>query len=214
MSITRYVSYVSMCLQNTHLKMEHTNCLFPIFVKMEQFRVLIVGGGAVGLEKLTAILRNSPETPITLVAPEILEEIQNYAAAFPKVILKDKNFELSDLNEQNFVIAATDDKILNTEIKKAASQKRILTNVADTPDECDFYLASIVQKGDLKIAISTNGKSPTIAKRLKEVLNAVLPTELDAILQDMTAIRQRLQGNFAEKVKTLNKITKILAHRP
>ncbi|MEY4934939.1 MAG: hypothetical protein RIS64_1298 [Bacteroidota bacterium] len=196
------------------LKMEHTNCLFPIFVKMEQFRVLIVGGGAVGLEKLTAILRNSPATPLTLVAPEILEEIQNYALSFPKVVLKAKNFELSDLNEQNFVIAATDDKILNTEIKKAATQKGILTNVADTPDECDFYLASIVQKGDLKIAISTNGKSPTIAKRLKEVLNAVLPTELDAILQDMTAIRQRLQGNFAEKVKTLNKITKILVHRP
>jgi siroheme synthase-like protein len=181
---------------------------------MEQFRVLIVGGGAVGLEKMTALLRNSPATPITLVAPSILEEIQNYALSFPKVILKEKNFELSDLNEQNFVIAATDDKILNTEIKKAATQKGILTNVADTPEECDFYLASIVQKGDLKIAISTNGKSPTIAKRLKEVLNAVLPTELDAILQDMTAIRQRLQGNFAEKVKTLNKITKILVHRP
>jgi siroheme synthase-like protein len=194
--------------------MEHANRLFPIFVKMEQFRVLIVGGGAVGLEKMTAILRNSPATPITLVAPVILEEIQNYALSFPKVILKEKNFELSDLNEQNFVIAATDDKILNTEIKKAATQKGILTNVADTPEECDFYLASIVQKGDLKIAISTNGKSPTIAKRLKEVLNAVLPTELDAILQDMTAIRQRLQGNFAEKVKTLNKITKILVHRP
>jgi siroheme synthase-like protein len=194
--------------------MEHSNRLFPIFVKMEQFRVLIVGGGAVGLEKMTALLRNSPATPITLVAPSILEEIQNYALSFPKVILKEKNFELSDLNEQNFVIAATDDKILNTEIKKAATQKGILTNVADTPEECDFYLASIVQKGDLKIAISTNGKSPTIAKRLKEVLNAVLPTELDAILQDMTAIRQRLQGNFAEKVKTLNKITKILVHRP
>jgi siroheme synthase-like protein len=194
--------------------MEHTNRLFPIFVKMEQFQVLIVGGGAVGLEKLTAILRNSPETPITLVAPDILEAVQKYVLAFPRVVLKEKNFELSDLNEQNFVIAATDDKILNTEIKKAATHKGILTNVADTPDECDFYLASIVQKGDLKIAISTNGKSPTIAKRLKEVLNAVLPTELDAILQDMTAIRQRLQGNFAEKVKTLNKITKILAHRP
>jgi siroheme synthase-like protein len=193
--------------------MEHTNRLFPIFVKMEQFRVLIVGGGAVGLEKMTAILRNSPATAITLVAPEILEEIQNHALSFPQVILKEKNFELSDLNEQNFVIAATDDKMLNTEIKKAATQKGILTNVADTPEECDFYLASIVQKGDLKIAISTNGKSPTIAKRLKEVLNAVLPTELDAILQDMTAIRQRLQGNFAEKVKTLNKITKILVHR-
>jgi uncharacterized protein len=209
------MSPMSLCVRkNTLLKMEQTNRLFPIFVKMEQFRVLIVGGGAVGLEKLTAILRNSPATPITLVAPEILEEIQNYVLSFPKLILKEKNFELSDLNEQNFVIAATDDKVLNTEIKKAASQKGILTNVADTPDECDFYLASIVQKGDLKIAISTNGKSPTIAKRLKEVLNAVLPTELDAILQDMTAIRQRLQGNFAEKVKTLNKITKILVHRP
>jgi siroheme synthase-like protein len=85
-----------------------------------------------------------------------------------------------------------------------------LINVADKPELCDFYLGSIVQKGNLKIAISTNGKSPTIAKRLKEVLNEGLPGELDTTLEQMSRLRNTLKGDFAEKVKTLNEITSVL----
>lgn len=82
--------------------------------------------------------------------------------------------------------------------------------MADKPELCDFYLGSIVQKGDLKIAISTNGKSPTIAKRLKEVLNEGLPAELDNTLQQMSHLRNSLNGDFAYKVKKLNEVTSIL----
>jgi len=83
-----------------------------------------------------------------------------------------------------------------------------LVNAADKPDLCDFYLSSVVQKGDLKIAISTNGKSPTIAKRIKEVLNDSLPAEIDELLSNMQQVRNKLSGDFAEKVKQLNEITK------
>jgi uncharacterized membrane protein YfcA len=82
--------------------------------------------------------------------------------------------------------------------------------VADKPELCDFYLGSIVKKGDLKLAISTNGKSPTVAKRLKEVLNESLPDELDATLQQMSALRETLSGDFADKVKQLNSVTSVL----
>jgi uncharacterized membrane protein YfcA len=80
-------------------------------------------------------------------------------------------------------------------------------NVADKPDLCDFYLGSIVKKGSLKIAISTNGKSPTIAKRLRETFTEVIPDEMDLVLDNMQHIRHQLTGDFNYKVKELNKIT-------
>ena len=88
-----------------------------------------------------------------------------------------------------------------------------LVNVADTPALCDFYLGSIVQKGHLKIAISTNGKSPTAAKRIKQVLQESLPDELDEVLENLNKIRNELKGNFGYKVKKMNAITKVLVEK-
>lgn len=190
------------------------NTLFPVFLKLEQFAVLIVGGGNVGLEKITAILRNSPATRVTLVGESILPEIRELTGAYERVLLLEKNFEENDLAGQQIVIAATDDPELNRRVKELSSARGILTNVADTPELCDFYLGSIVQKGDLKIAISTNGKSPTIAKRLKEVLQETLPDELHDLLQNMNSIRNRLKGDFAYKVKVLNRVTRRLSSKP
>ena len=86
--------------------------------------------------------------------------------------------------------------------------------MADTPDLCDFYLGSIVRKGDLKIAISTNGRSPTLAKRLRETLQEALPDELDDVLQNLHTIRSGLKGDFSRKVRVMNRVTRTLARRP
>ncbi len=186
------------------------NTLFPIFLKLEQLDVLIIGGGNVGLEKLTAVLRNSPLAKVTLVGREIQPQIRAFATDFDQVLLLEKPFEPEDLAGKQLVIAATDDKALHGEIRRLAHELGILVNVADTPAECDFYLGSIVQKGDLKLAISTNGKSPTIAKRLRETLTEVLPNELHDLLQHMPAIRRKLGGDFSEKVRSLNALTSSL----
>ncbi|MBL7993155.1 MAG: TSUP family transporter [Candidatus Kapabacteria bacterium] len=186
------------------------NTLFPMFVKLEQFRLLIVGGGAVGLEKLSAVLANSPQTPITVVAREILPNLRALAADKANVQLVERVFRESDLDNHDFVIAATDDKALHHDIRRLARERRLLVNVADTPDLCDFYLSSIVQKGDLKIAISTNGKSPTLGKRLKEILNDVIPSDIHQTLQNLAVIRGRLDGSFAEKVQRMNEVTAAL----
>ena len=190
------------------------NPLFPVFLKLEQFRVLLVGGGNVGLEKLSAILRNSPATTVTVVATMMLPALRNLAARHPRVLLHERPFRDGDLPGHDLIFVATDDPALNRHIKASTSELGILTNVADTPAECDFYLASIVQKGDLKIAISTNGRSPTVAKRLREVLDETLPEELDSVLQQMTIIRSRLKGDFAQKIKSLNAVTAELANGP
>jgi len=186
------------------------NQLFPVFIKLYELHTVVIGGGPVGLEKLTAILGNSTQAKVTVIAREIIDELKEFVADFPLVEVKQKVFEPYDLNGANLVVAATNDNVLNVEIREAAKLRGLLVNVADKPELCDFYLGSIVQKGDLKIAISTNGKSPTIAKRLKEVLKESLPEELDTTLQQMNSLRNTLQGDFSDKVKKLNEVTEIL----
>lgn len=187
------------------------NQLYPVFLKLHELKLLLVGGGNVALEKLHSILSNSPETVVTVVAPLVRDEVKELIAAHPQCSIQEKYFDKTDLEGKELVICATDDPELHKEIKKLANEKGLLVNVADTPDLCDFYLGSIVQKGQLKIAISTNGKSPTAAKRIKEVLNNALPEEeLDKMIENLHKVRNNLNGNFEYKVKKLNEITEVL----
>jgi siroheme synthase-like protein len=183
------------------------NTLFPIFVKLDQIQILLVGGGNVGLEKLSAMLRNSPEANITLVADRILPEVFSLAENHPNVLIYERKFHLADLEGKNLVILATDNYTLHEKIKAETSIRGILTNVADTPNLCDFYLGSVVQKGDLKIAISTNGKSPTLAKRMREYLEQSLPEDIQPLLDNLQLFRSQLKGDFQEKVAILNELT-------
>jgi siroheme synthase-like protein len=183
------------------------NQLFPVFLKLNQLHTVVIGAGNVGLEKLTALLNNSQQARVTVVAESILPEVYEFIANYPQVKVVQKTFEPTDLDQANLVVAATANNVLNEVIRKAAHERKLLINVADKPALCDFYLGSIVKKGDLKIAISTNGKSPTVAKRIKEVLNENLPNELDRTLQQIAALRNTLRGDFASKVIALNKAT-------
>lgn len=186
------------------------NYLFPVFLKLEQLSLLIVGGGYVGNEKLTAVLQNSPKTAVHLVATNISDEIKSLAKKYPNIKLAERPYSPLDLEGKDIVIAALNDSTVSEQVSRDAKQRGKLVNVADKPALCDFYLSSVVQKGNLKIAISTNGKSPTIAKRLKEFLQETLPAELDSLLNNMQKIRDRISGDFTEKVKQLDAITKKL----
>ncbi|MBW4889557.1 TSUP family transporter [Mucilaginibacter sp. HMF5004] len=186
------------------------NQLFPVFLKLNELHTLLVGAGNVGFEKLGAILNNSTEAKVTIIAEQVSGEVYQLAERFPKVNILKKSFAEDDLKDVNIVVVATGNEELNNYIRTLAKQHNLLINVADKPSLCDFYLGSIVQKGDLKVAISTNGKSPTVAKRLKEVLNESIPEELDTTLQQMSALRETLTGDFASKVKKLNEVTSIL----
>jgi len=189
------------------MSLESKNNLFPVFLKLENFRVLIVGGGKVGLEKVTAVLLNSPATQLTIVAKEVSFELSEFVKSYSQVVIHQREFLNSDLNEIDFLIVAINDQAKSIEIKAEAKQRHILANVADTPDHCDFYLGSIVRKGDLKIAVSTNGKSPTIAKRVREVFEESFPDEMQEVLENLYKIRTQLNGDFSAKVSELNKIT-------
>jgi len=190
------------------VKNKPMNELFPIFLKLDRLNTLVVGGGNVALEKVSALLRNSPAAQVTLVAPMFREETLLFLKEYPQVELLARGFEMKDLDGRDLVICATDDRGLHEGIKSACTERHLLCNVADTPELCDFYLGSIVQKGDLKIAISTNGKSPTLAKRIRAFLEDVIPEEIQEGLEGMEAVRKTLKGDFQEKIRVLNELTK------
>ncbi|MET1054397.1 MAG: TSUP family transporter [Pedobacter sp.] len=186
------------------------NQLFPVFLKLNQLHTVIIGAGPVGLEKLSAVLAQSGHARITIIAEVVCSEVAELAARLPQISLFNKSYAAADLAHGDLVIAATNNNVLNEEIKRDAHALKLLVNVADKPELCDFYLGSVVKKGDLKIAISTNGKSPTIAKRLKELFNEALPAELDITLQQMSQFRNTLEGDFSAKVKKLNEVSAVL----
>lgn len=181
-----------------------SNQLFPVFLQLNQLRTLLVGGGNVALEKLTALLGNSPAASIKIVGREISPMVRAFINDYPLVSLHERVFRDTDLDGIDVVVVAADNAELNRHIRNEARKRNLLINVADKPDLCDFYLGSVVKKGNLKIGISTNGKSPTIAKRIKELLNEALPEEIDETLTYMSRLRDTLKGDFTDKVKTLN----------
>jgi len=189
------------------------NQLFPVFLKLNNLHTVLIGAGNVGLEKLTALLGNSPKAKVTIIAKEFVPGVHALAGGYEGINVIQKTFVDTDLDNADIVVAATNDNELNEYIRSSAHERKLLVNIADKPDLCDFYLGSIVQKGDLKVAISTNGKSPTVAKRLREVLDEAIPGELDITLQQMNELRNSLSGDFAYKVKVLNDVTSVLVEK-
>ena len=186
------------------------NQLFPIFLKPEKLQFLIVGGGNAASEKLRFLLKSSPTSTVRLVAEKVSKEILVLIVEHPQVELRLRKFENADLEGVDISIIATDDKERNLAIRKESKRRGIVTNVADTPALCDFYLGSIVTKGDLKIGISTNGKSPTMAKRIRQLFEKYLPEDLPSLLTNMNLFRKTLKGDFSSKVKILNQLTEDL----
>lgn len=189
--------------------MQEPNQLFPIFLRTDRLTILIVGGGNVAEEKLHFLLKSSPNSRIILVAPYISEKIISYSNDYDITFIN-REYKNEDLKGIDLVIAATNNKEINSYIWTNSKLKGALINVADTPDLCDFYLGGIVTKGDFKIAISTNGKSPTLAKRLRQLLEKNLPDEINQLAEHLNKVRNIFGDSFETKVKELNRITKNL----
>ncbi|WP_372757904.1 bifunctional precorrin-2 dehydrogenase/sirohydrochlorin ferrochelatase [Mariniflexile sp.] len=187
--------------------MEERNELYPIFLKVAQLNVLIVGGGNVGLEKLTFLLKSSPNAKVTIVSIDFNAELLKLAKKH-QVKLVESAYNDSLLEGKHMVIATTDKIDVNVQVYKDCKAQSILVNVADNPPYCDFYMGGIVTKGNIKIAISTNGKSPTLAKRLRQFFEEVIPENIDELAKNLNSFRKTIKGDFQEKVDTLNDLTK------
>ncbi|TMU54662.1 precorrin-2 dehydrogenase/sirohydrochlorin ferrochelatase family protein [Flagellimonas algicola] len=188
------------------------NELYPVFLKVNNLKVLIVGGGNVGVEKLTFLLKSSPKAQVQMVAPEFLDATQQLAEKH-QVELTQERYDPKFLNGKHMVVACTDKPEVNEQVYNDCRERSILVNVADNPPFCDFYMGGIVTKGNVKVAISTNGKSPTTAKRLRQFFEDVIPDNIDDLVKNLNAYRETLKGDFEQKVEALNEFTKGLVKK-
>ncbi|AVR45489.1 siroheme synthase [Christiangramia fulva] len=189
--------------------MEERNELYPVFLKVSKLNILVVGGGNVGHEKLHFLLKSSPNANVEVVAKWFLSETEALAKAHGVKLTKGR-YRKKYLKKRHIVIAATNDAKLNKRVHRDAKKRYLLANIADTPELCDFYMGGIVNKGHVKIAISTNGKSPTTAKRLRQFFEEVIPENVNEMVENLNEYRKTIKGDFEAKVTELNNITETL----
>lgn len=191
--------------------MERNN-LYPVFLKASQLHILIVGGGNVAEEKLHFLTKSSPDARVSIVAPEFGEETKLLAQAFGADLIYD-HYNPQYLDGKHMVIATTDAPEVNIQVYHDCRAQQKLVNVADNPPYCDFYMGGIVTKGNVKVAISTNGKSPTAAKRLRQFFEDILPDDIDRLVKNLNSYRDTLKGDFQYKVDKMNQLTEPLVER-
>ena len=189
--------------------MKDRNNLYPIFLKTSNLEVLIVGGGFVAEEKLHFLTKSSPDARVTILTPMIRQGTLDLASKFNVEIIEDR-YDIAYIENYHLVIATTDQPEVNRNIYEDCRKKKKLVNVADNPPLCDFYMGGIVNKGHVKIAISTNGKSPTTAKRLRQFFEEVLPQDISVMVENLNIFRSKLKGDFEHKVSKMNEITESL----
>ena len=188
--------------------MERNN-LYPVFLKTNSLHILIVGGGNVAEEKLSFLTKSSPDAKITMVSPMFRKNTLNLARSFD-VALIESVYNADFLSGKHLVIATTDQPEVNMKVYYDCRSMNKLVNVADNPPYCDFYMGGIVTKGNVKIAISTNGKSPTTAKRLRQFFEDVIPEDISRMVQNLNAYRKTIKGDFEQKVSAMNEVTETL----
>jgi siroheme synthase-like protein len=184
--------------------------LFPIFVKLEGRLIVVVGGGTIAEGKIPGVLTAGAR--IRLIAPSITPQIAAWVR-FGKIDWLPKEFEAGDLNGAFLAIAATSAPGVNESVFREAEARRILCNAVDDIEHCHFYYGAVAQRGDLQIAISTNGKSPALAQRLRTEFETEFGPEYEVWLQWLGAVREALRATSPSS-ETAKKLLHELASRP
>jgi uroporphyrin-III C-methyltransferase/precorrin-2 dehydrogenase/sirohydrochlorin ferrochelatase len=163
--------------------------LLPVFLKLDGRRGLLVGAGAVAFDKIGSLLKTGLQ--LRVVAPAARAEIRKLAME-GRLEWIERPFELSDLAGNFLVIAATDCAEVNAQVYRGAVERGILANSVDDPPHCDFYFGSVVNRGQLQIAISTAGESPAVAQRLRREIDEQLPAEIGPWLETLGQLRREV----------------------
>jgi len=159
---------------------------FPLFMDMNNLKVLVVGGGTIATEKLEKLVDFTKE--ITVIALRIDDEAQDLIANYG-LKLDQRAYIMGDIEGFDIVIVATDTVTLHKEIYEESRGSRILVNSVDNTDYCDFIFPSYVKKEDLTIAFSTGGASPAFAKQLRQHFEKIIPNSVGAFLEKMKNLR-------------------------
>jgi len=184
--------------------------LFPAFLKLEGRKILIIGGGALAASKIPGLLAAGAR--IRVVSPQLIPQLTEWVRN-QQIDWLPKVFEPNDLRGIFLVIAATSRRDLNAAVYQEADRRCILCNSVDDIENCHFYYGSIVQRGDLQIAVSTNGKSPALAQRLRKEFEQQFGPEYAAWLEWLGAAREVLRAQSTEPEAT-KRWLHMLASRP
>ncbi len=175
---------------------------YSVNLDIQDRTCLVVGGGNVGTRKVQGLLRSGAR--VVLVSPELTDELADLVSS-GVIRHQCREFTEADLDEAFLVIVATDDMDLNRRVAGAALSKRVLCNVVDRPELCTFAVPAVSVKGDLAVAVSTGGKSPGLARRLRKQFDELLSPAYGPFLDLMGALRTRLKlrgsGFYAEMSK-------------
>ena len=163
--------------------------MFPMFLKLDGRRCLVVGAGSVAEGKIRGLLEAGAS--VQVVAPQAVWPIQKWAWE-GTIGWKARDFEPHDLDGAFLVVAATSSPELNAQIFQQARGKKVLCNAVDDPEHCDFYYPALVTRGDLQIAISTNGRSPALAQRLRQELEQQFGPEYEQWVKELGEAREQL----------------------
>ena len=142
-----------------------------------------------------------------MVSKAYIDEVLQLAEGHDVTMIEEA-YDKKFLKNKQIVIATTDDLDVNIQVYHDCKEENILVNLADNPPYCDFYMGGIVTKGNVKIAISTNGKSPTAAKRLRQFFEEILPENINELVENLNVYRKTIKGDFEVKVSKLNELTK------
>src|SRR6202166_2525074 len=184
--------------------------LFPIFVKLQGRLVVVVGGGTIAVGKIPSLLQ--AQARVRVIAPQINSQVSAWIDS-AEIDWLEKEFAPADLEDASLVIAATSIAAVTAAVFQAAEGQGIFCNAVDDFANCHFYYGSIVQRGDLQIAISTNGKSPALAQRLRKELEAQFGAEYAAWVEWLGAAREVLRAQTGDAEST-KRWLHILASRP
>jgi precorrin-2 dehydrogenase / sirohydrochlorin ferrochelatase len=169
--------------------------MFPIFLKLDGRRCLLVGAGKVAEAKIRGLL--DARASIEVVAPAAVCQIKKWA--WEGVIgWKARAFQATDLDQSSLVIAATSNPEVNAEVFREARLRNVLCNSVDDPENCDFYYPAVVNRGDLQIAISTGGRSPALAQRLRRELEEQFGAEYESWVADLGKAREELTAQIRD----------------
>ena len=175
--------------------------LFPMFMKLEGRQCLVVGAGKVGEPKIAGMLETGAR--IRVVALDVSPAVREWARS-GKIELELRAFTNDDLHGAFLVVVATGSRTLNERIYHEAQRLGILCNVVDVPDLCDFFYPSIVRRGDLQIAVSTSGKSPSLAQKIRQQLEKQFGPGYAAWVAELGETRNLILASDLDKERKLD----------
>ena len=171
---------------------------YPVMLDINNKACLVIGGGVVSSRKVISLLENG--ACVSVLSPDICQEILELHNLAKILWIKD-HYKINYLDKFFLVFAATNNSEINKKIYTDAKNKNILVNIVDVPELCDFIMPAVFKQGDLSIAVSTNGKSPTLAKKICEDFSKTFDVNYSVFLNILGELRKKVFENISNQEK-------------